>query len=255
MNYILYKTLSLFIMPLGLTVIGLIVGIILFLMGKRKSGAIITILMTAWLWVWSTPVWADFIMGSLEHRFSYRSAAEYPVADDIVILAGGTRGTAGKNLPPLDLGGASDRELFGAELYHAGKAKTIIVSGGAEPISGTGLAGLSMKRFLEIMGVPANAIRIGGESKNTIENAEEVERMMAVTGERTILLVTSAAHMQRAMWLFKRTKLKVIPAPTDFEVLHPPFTLSRLLPAADALQASTTALREYMGLWVYKIAI
>jgi uncharacterized SAM-binding protein YcdF (DUF218 family) len=56
------------------------------------------------------------------------------------------------------------------------------------------------------------------------------------------------------MWLFKRTKLKVIPAPTDFQVLHPPFTLSRLLPAADALRASTVAIKEYMGMWVYKIA-
>lgn len=241
-------------MPLGLTVIGLIVGIILFLRGKRKSGAIITILMTAWLWIWSTPVWADFIRGSLEHRFSYRSAAQYPHADAIVILAGGTRGEAGKDLPPLDLGDASDRELFGAELYHAGKAKTIIVSGGVEPISGAGIAALSMKRFLEIMGVPANAIRVGGESKNTIENAEEVKRMMVAAGGRTIFLVTSAAHMRRAMWLFERIKLKVIPAPTDFEVLHPPFTLSRLLPTADALRASTAAVREYMGVWVYKIA-
>ncbi len=203
--------------------------------------------------MWSTPVWGDFIRGSLEHRFSYRPAAQYPLADVIVVLGGGTWGAAGKNLPPLNLGDASDRELFGAELYHAGKAKTIIVSGGVEPISGTGVAGLSMKRFLEIMGVPASAIRVGGNSKNTVENVEEVKRMMVAAGGKTILLVTSAAHMRRAIWLFERIKLKVIPAPTDFEVVYPPFTLSRLLPDADALRSSTAALREYMGMLVYKI--
>lgn len=206
-----------------------------------------------WLWLWSTPLWANFMCRKLESQNIWRPANEYPVADAIVVLGGGIRGNAGKSMPSLDLGAAADRELFAAQLYHEGKSKVVIVSAGLDLISGTGVAGLGMKQFLVMLGVPSGAIRVEPFSKNTIENAREVQRMMQVVKGRSILLVTSAMHMPRARWIFGRTGLLVIPAPADFEAVKLPFSLNLILPDAQAMGASTNAAKEIIGLWITKL--
>jgi hypothetical protein len=44
--------------------------------------------------------------------------------------------------------------------------------------------------------------------------------------------------------------LKVIPAPTDFEVIEAPDDWLRWLPDAAALNGSATAMKELVGQWV-----
>ena len=206
-----------------------------------------------WLWLWSMPLWSDFIRGQLESKFTYHAANEFPVADAIVVLGGGVRGYAGPALPAIDLNRAADREFFAAQLYKSNKSKVVILSGGADPILRTGATALGMKIFLIDLGIPARAIRIDVLSRNTVENAREVTRMVKLFKGNTILLVTSALHMQRAVWLFSQSGLKVIPAPTDFEVVRIPFSLYRLLPDAEALENSSRAAREIIGLWTYRL--
>jgi len=169
-------------------------------------------------------------------------------------LGGGIRGEIGSKFPAFDLGSAADRDLFAAQLYKAGRATKVIVSGGIDPISGAGSMGLAQKHFIEMLGVPSDSILVEGNSRNTIENAKEVEKLMRKVKGKSILLVTSALHMPRAYWLFSRTGLKVIPAPTDFEVASGHFTIHHLLPSSGALEASTNAWREYIGLWVSKLS-
>lgn len=208
-----------------------------------------------WLWVWSTPVWSDFIRNSLEKAYPYKPPQSYPSADAIVVLGGGIRGYAGPDLPEIDLNRASDRELFASKLYHAGKSGRIILSGGADPIRRTGAQASAMKIFLINLGVPARDICLGTRSRNTVENRDEVEEIIKRSGGRSILLVTSALHMKRSVWLFSRTALQVIPAPSDFEVVPAPFSLYRLIPDAEALENSTRAAREILGLWVYRVGL
>lgn len=60
--------------------------------------------------------------------------------------------------------------------------------------------------------------------------------------------MTSALHMPRALALFQATDLKVIPAPTDIEVIHRDNAHPlRWLPDAQALADSTRAFKEYVG--------
>jgi uncharacterized SAM-binding protein YcdF (DUF218 family) len=208
-----------------------------------------------WLWGWSTPVWSDYIRNSLESAYPYQFPRSYPTADAIVVLGGGVRGYAGPQFPNIDLNRASDRELFAAQLYRAGRARKIILSGGADPIRRTGAQASAMKIFLINLGVPARDIYLGTQSRNTVENRAEVEEIVKKSGGQSILLVTSALHMKRSFWLFSRTTLKVTPAPSDFEVVPAPFTLYRLIPDAEALENSTRAAREILGLWAYRMEL
>jgi uncharacterized SAM-binding protein YcdF (DUF218 family) len=306
LNYAFYKALALFLMPLGLALLAMITAVILLLYRRRKAALWLLIIVAGWLWLWSTPLWSNFLRGRLESQYTWKSAEQYPVADAIVVLGGGIRGDAGEGLPSLDLNSAADRELFAAQLYHAGRAKVVVVSAGTDPLSGTGVAGLAMKQFLVMLGVPAAAIQVEPASRNTIENATGVKRMMQRIGNQkrgtvgdtvmqkpavmghidtlergtighigvqkpammgqidtqmrgtmehggSILLVTSALHMPRAYWLFSRTGLRIIPAPADFEVVQPTFTVHQLLPDAGALETSARAAQEILGLWAVKL--
>jgi uncharacterized SAM-binding protein YcdF (DUF218 family) len=253
-DFIFYKTLLQFLMPLGLACVGFLAAVvILYKSNSKKKGIGLLLISLIWLWLWSMPLWSDFIRNRLESQYKYQPVVSYPKADAIVVLGGGVRGYAGSNLPSLDLNRAADRELFASQLYHAGKSKMIILSGGADPILRTGASAMAMKEFLIILGVPASSIRIGPGSRNTLENMQEVGKMMKEIKGNSILLVTSALHMPRAVWLFSHTGLHVVAAPTDFETSPIPFKLIRILPDAEALENSSRSAKELIGLWFYKL--
>lgn len=253
--FLFYKSVSQLVMPLGMAILCLLLSLVLLYFGKTRPVFYIIIFSVSWLWLWSTPVWSDYIRGTLESKFCYHPAESYPEADAIVVLGGGVRGYAGPNLPPIDLNRAADRELFAAQLFQKHRSGVILLSGGADPIFRTGISALGMKLFLINLGIPEKAIRISASSRNTVENVRDIIEMLKPFKGKTVLLVTSALHMQRANWLFSRSGLKVIPAPTDFEVVNSPFSFYRLLPDAEALENSSRALREIIGLWSYHLGL
>jgi uncharacterized SAM-binding protein YcdF (DUF218 family) len=212
-----------------------------------------------WIAVWSTPVFSDWIRHSLERRYPPNSMEALPRADVIVVLGGGVEPAFPPRLQP-DLGAAADRVWYGARLYHAGKAPRVLVSGGMLPWKSEGSLSeaASMQQFLRALGVPAEAIRLESGSTTTRENALETARLLAaeaveIPRPARVILVTSALHMRRALASFRAVGIDAVPASTDHEVVDDgPLTPLDLLPAADALEASSRALKEYLGLWVYR---
>jgi len=66
--------------------------------------------------------------------------------------------------------------------------------------------------------------------------------------------VTSASHMPRALAVFRLAGLPVEPSPTDFRVRHPLFDgIFDFLPDPAALGRTTAAIREMIGLAVYRM--
>ncbi|MDD4553507.1 MAG: YdcF family protein [Bacteroidales bacterium] len=251
--YTLYKGISQLVMPVGITIIGLILAGLLIALKKRKAGLICLVTAVVWLWMWSTPVWSDFVRSKLESAYPYRSPGAYPRADAIVVLGGGIRGFAGPDFPHIDLNRAADREFFAAQLFRAHKSARIILSGGADPLHRTGVAASGMKIFLINLGIPSANILLETRSRNTAENRDEVSKMMQELKGRKILLVTSALHMKRSVLLFSNTGLLIIPAPSDFEVVPAPASIYRLLPDAEALENSSRACREIIGISLYHL--
>jgi uncharacterized SAM-binding protein YcdF (DUF218 family) len=118
-----------------------------------------------------------------------------------------------------------------------------------------------MATILSQMGVPASAIIQDPDSFNTYENAVNVRKILEARGIRQVLLVTSAMHMPRSLLIFKHQGIAAIPAPTDFLVTEnelqelqssPQATLLNMLPDSDRLHQLTRALKEYIGLVVYR---
>ncbi len=195
---------------------------------------------------------------SLEWR--YLPLAVMPHVDAIVVLGGATRPA----VPPrigVELDASGSRLFEAARLYHAGIAPLVLVSGG-----GFGPAGEStseapeMAHVLRQLGVADAAMVLEEASRNTYENAVEARKILAPRGALHIALVTSALHMPRAVGLFRHQGFDVVPAPTDFNIIETPAAhaqsafvwLQRLIPSASSLAYTTRALREYLGIAVYR---
>lgn len=254
----LSKFLPPLIYPLGLAC--LLVAAALLLQKKARLQRWVLLLALGLLLLGSNRWVAMALMRPLEWR--YLPQGELPQAEVIVVLGGDTA-------PPIyprripEVGGSGDRLIYAAYLYKQGKAENILFSSGAIEWLYLAEPGNENVQLLELMGVPRHAIWLESKSLNTYENALYSRQILEEKGIRRILLVTSAFHMPRSVALFEHQGLEVIPAPTDFRTTQADWEalshgdirnlLVNLLPGPDNLQMVTVALKEYLGILVYRL--
>jgi len=251
------KLLPLFIYPLGLSSVLLVVAIATF--WKRPKTAAVAMGLALGILFFGANSWVgEGFIRSLEQQ--YPALTQNPAADAIVVLGGCTR-SAHSPRPWVEVSEAGDRVLYAAKLYRDGKAPQVILSGGRIHWKGGGQAeALDMAELIQTMGVPESALLLEPESLNTYENAINVNQILKQQElNGPLLLVTSARHMPRSMAIFQKLDLSVIAAPTDFRVTDfnentgfLGFVL-QLLPDVEALQLTTDALKEWIGLVTYKL--
>lgn len=254
----LSKLLPLFLYPLGL--ISLLLLGIGFWSWRQQLGlqwpalvALAILLVSANSWV------SDALLRTLEYQ--YLPTEDLPQAPVIVVLGGGLyQATYPRQFP--EVAEAGDRIIYGAQIYQEGKAPYIIATGGRIPWLGTVATSEAedMALLLQRLGVPREAIIKEEKSLNTRQNAVFTQKILQQRGINTIILVTSGYHMPRAKRVFEKLGITVIPAATDF--LSQPsgknnFNLANvilsLMPDAKSLQMTTMALKEYLGLVIYKL--
>jgi uncharacterized SAM-binding protein YcdF (DUF218 family) len=254
----LSKVLPIFIYPLGLISVCLVVALV---MSWKKFSweqlpiaiALITLLLSSNGWV------TTYLVTSLEWQ---NLPVDIPVADAIVILGGATK-SAAKPRPMVDVSEQGDRVLYGAKLYREKKAPIVIAAGGRiDWFYGGDPESSDMAQLLEMMGVPAEAILQDPDSLNTYQNAVNVKKILDERGISKILLVTSALHMPRSLLIFKRQGIDAIAAPTDFLVSELDSQslgnslqtiVLNFLPDSDRLDKTTKALKEYIGMAIYRL--
>ncbi len=241
--------------PLTLCLVLVPLGLLLMRWHWRRLGGGLIALGLVWLLLWSLPVPSFWLRAGLERQVPQRVAADYPEVAAIVVLGGGAEGDRPGWRDGPDLSSAADRVWFASRLYHAGRAPLVILVGGIVDDEGsTEPEADAMATFIEDLGVPASALLLEQHSRNTWENAFYTEGLLRDRHIGNVLLVTSALHMPRAVAIFRKLGIATIPAPTDFEAVPPsgPWLL-RWLPDAGALNGSSRALKEYLGLWVYRM--
>jgi len=248
----LSKILPIFLMPLGLVSLLLLVALVLLRRKKLRSAAGVIILALAVLWTASTPFVADRLYRHMESFYPPVPMESVPVRGCLVVLGG----ALGEVSPPrleFDMGEAVDRIYKAAVLYRAGKAPVVIVTGGNQPWSESKTPEADLIRGLLIeWGVPREAILLEGKSRNTRENALFSKDIMDSISCEEALLVTSAAHMPRAVAAFHSVGLSVTPVSTDVRAPKQALPiLMNFLPDADALVKTSNAIREWLGQQVY----
>ncbi|HYW20599.1 MAG TPA: YdcF family protein [Nodularia sp. (in: cyanobacteria)] len=253
----LSKLLPLFFYPLGLVSISLIVALVT--LWKRPRIAAIAISLALSLLLICSNGWvAKSLVRSLE--WQYLPPIPVPNAEAIVVLGGATKSVYPPR-PTVDLSESGDRVIYAAQLYRQQKAPIIILSGGRIDWRGGGdPESADMADVLTSIGIPSEVIVQEPDSLNTYQNAVNVKKILQSRGIGKVLLVTSAMHMPRSLKIFQRQGIDVIAAPTDFLVSQgevqelsstPKAAILNLLPDTSNLHQFTSALKEYIGSFVY----
>jgi uncharacterized SAM-binding protein YcdF (DUF218 family) len=249
----LSKILPIFVMPLT---IGLILGFVALVLMRRsnhKSAAVCIVLAIAVVWFSATPLVAEQFYRNLEARYPPIPVTKVPQAGCIILLGG----VVAPPVPPrvdADYTEAVDRLFKATELYRAGKARWLIVSAGNQPWSASPWAEADLLRDqLMAWGVPKESIFLEGSSRNTRENAVYSKNAIDSIGCGTSLLVTSAAHMPRALAAFKSVGADVFPVSADVRITERAVPgMMEFFPNAAALAMTSEAIREWIGWWIYR---
>ena len=252
---LLTKLMPIFVYPLGLVILISIIGLVLAGMGRRRLALVFGVGAASWLWVASMPVFADWAIATLEQQYPAVPLEEMPHADVAIVLGGAVSQPA----PPrveVDLNKSIDRVFYAAKLFHAKRVRSVFVTGGNIPWRPSVVPEAELIRSLLVDWgqVPAKAIEITTQSRNTYENALEIKELRGERPFDSALLVTSAAHMPRAMAVFEKAGLPVSAATTDIEALKEvPWTPLRWLPDASSLTTTTMAMKEWLGFVAYRL--
>ena len=251
----LSKIAPLFLLPLGVTLILLMAGLVF---GRRAF----FIVALAVLYTGSIPLVGRQALKLIEGDAVRNTPQSAPSGDAIVVLSGGRIVAPGTS--KISEWTDADRFFGGVELYQAGKAPLLVFTGGATlwepsaPSEGEILVG-----FARRYGVPAEAVVTTGRVYNTAEEAEAVARLLADRSHlgpeakkkpQSLLLVTSAFHMPRAKAQFEAQGFMVVAYPVDFLVSsEKQITILDFLPSANALSQTELAIREFYGRIFYQI--
>jgi uncharacterized SAM-binding protein YcdF (DUF218 family) len=206
----------------------------------------------------SSPLVATPLIGLLESWHRPPQLTPTDRFDAIVVLAGGIeeKGSLRPTTEPSSY--SRNRTTCGVNLYQQGYAPTLVLTGGDGQIFGTGpQEAVEMKRWAVRLGVPESATKIDTEARNTYENATGTKRLL---GPASILLVSSASHLPRAVPVFTKQGFRVTPAPCDYASQNLPgenwdnIDPFDVLPNDISLQYTREAVSEVAGIVIYWLA-
>lgn len=212
-----------------------------------RLGISISIVITSLLFLAALPVIGARMLEDVEVKPPDKP--DFSAAQAIVVLGGGLRRGDGDKVPDTLGPWSMERLDYAAHAYKQLNLK-VLVSGGWPPGAHTAEATL-MKTVLEgDFGVPVSWVE--NRSHTTWENALYTKELLQPQGISTVVLVTNAWHMRRAVWSFERVGLHAIPypAPLTYEETD---RAANYLPSMRALDDSFHALHEAIGLAFYQL--
>lgn len=239
-----------FVIPLNLCIALLVIGAILFITRRRKTGLFLAFCGIAWALFWSLPASSLWAGGRLEQLYPHTLPDALPQAQAIVVLGGHTANSRHNWFEPYNAENASPRIDTAAVLYQTRRAPHIILSGAA--LEGSVSEAEMMAKLLRQKGVPDDALILETRSYTTYENAVFTRATLDEHDMNRVLLVTSALHMPRAMAVFRKQGIGAIAAPSRPQIVVPDDpSFSFWQPNARALAASRSIVKEYVALMVY----
>jgi uncharacterized SAM-binding protein YcdF (DUF218 family) len=185
----------------------------------------------------------------LEKDYINKQAVGTKSIDAVVVLGCGTKEINALKTT-FNSGIESLRVLHAVVVYNKTGAKYFVCCGaGSDRMSQAEV----MARLAEKLGVPGEKIRIESNSKNTSENASEVNKMFA-NKNIAIGLVTSAFHMKRSEREFKKYFTNIVPLPAHYLYSSPGKNIViRYMPQSEELYKTSFAVKEIIGQLWYRL--
>ena len=198
----------------------------------------------------SSPL-TSMLYSAHEQQYLPTKISESQVADAIVLLAG----DVSIPVPPrVETQLRGNRVIHTMRLFRAGKAPMVIVTGG-NVFKQENLKGEAeyTAELLHELGIPRDAIIVESSSRTTRENAIETEKVIRRHKLESVLLVTSAFHMPRALATFHSIGIDAIPSPSSISAKLARPGIIEWIPKLDGLGKLKSLFHEKLGILVYRV--
>lgn len=191
---------------------------------------------------------ASIFINSLENDYeSLLDSNKIKSAEYIIILGGGY--TDDEKMPASSQLGVSSlaRLVEGMRLKRINPTAKLIFSGGKQFNENKTQASLSNKAYLSLINDTIINI-LSEQAHNTKSEADEAFELI---GKSKLILVTTASHMPRSVYLFNKMGCNVIAAPCDFTVKD--FEYFPGFPSGMSIHQTEIAIHEYVAICGYKL--
>jgi uncharacterized SAM-binding protein YcdF (DUF218 family) len=213
----------------------------------RRAGIALALASGLCLYGAATPALSSCLLRRVESALPRN--VDLGAAQAIVVLGGGVRRGNGADIPDRLDSLSVERVVFAAEANRA-LGLPVVVSGG-RAVGARIAEGTLMKAALETEFAVAVAWN-EDESHTTWENAIYTARLLLPEKLKTVVLVSHAWHLPRALWAFERAGFKALPWPAP----RTAFRVSRIadfVPSITALNDTFYALHEMIGAVYYQL--
>lgn len=252
--FILSKLAGTLLMPGNLAVAVLFAGTVMMFSRKVRwvrRGRRLTLAMVLGLFLVALTPLDRLLIAPLEQRFSQPLPLPATV-DGIVVLGGAIDPAGSAQHHQVSLNAAAERMTALVELGRRYPDARLVFSGGSGSVLHPEAKEAPFARaLLDQLGFDTHRVLFEGQSRNTWENAQFSRQMIMPETGQTWLLVTSAAHMPRAVGAFRAAGWAVVPYPVDYRCAKAgmglDFSLAKGLSDLDAVA------REWLGLVYYRL--
>lgn len=251
MSFIIGKLLWLIAAPANFLLLLLAVGTLRLTLSQRQRGLSLVFAATVGLIAAAFLPGGEWFLMPLENRFA---SSEPPAQiDGIVVLGGAVDEVVSQARGRPSLTGEAERVVQASELARRYPQARVAVVGGTGRFSGAALPEAAvMRKFLVDRGVDPGRITEEARSRNTYENAVFGFQAVKPKSGESWILITSAAHMPRAVGCFRRAGWQVTPYPVDFRTTGRLSWLSNWTPIEEIALLNIAA-KEWVGLAAYYV--
>ncbi|GJD94661.1 YdcF family protein [Methylobacterium iners] len=254
MFFPLSKLIFFAITPSNLLILMGLLGIVLVLAGRVRSGRWLALFGLAGLLVAGLSPLANWVARPLEERFPAFAPDERPVAG-IIVLGGAIETRLALARGQLLLNDAGERQIIMADLARRFPEARLVFSGGSGNLRGDGGSEADVvSKFADVLALPRTRLILEDRSRNTRENAAFTAALVKPRPDQRWLLVTSAWHMPRAIGCFRQAGFDVTAYPVDYRTGGPADALRFAGFASEGLALLDLVVKEWVGLTAYRLA-
>jgi uncharacterized SAM-binding protein YcdF (DUF218 family) len=248
------KIQTLLLLPPGVIIVLALLGFLIQIRWMLAGSLIVALSLTALL-ILSLPLTGYELMRGIETRFPplrLTTATDAGPPPGAIVILGGGRYTDAAEYGEGDSVNRQtlERLRYGAHLHRL-TGLPILVTGGApygEQVAEATLMQTALTRDFQV-----EVKWVEDKSANTYENAKYSKALLVAAGIRRVYLITHAAHMPRAVWVFENLGVDTVPAPMGYTTLGKvDREMLGYFPSAQGLLLSSSALHERLGLMWYK---
>ena len=234
-----------FVLPPTIFIVICLLGAVLNFF-RPRSGAIVVLSSSILLYLFATPAVSTFLIDQL--LMLVPASPDLTAAQAIVVLGGDYKVGDGVNVPDL-VGRLTLERLAAAARLYSRLELPVIVTGGPVAGSDTSLAKLMREELEKDFSIPVKWVE--DRSRTTYQNALYTAQLIQPLNITTVVLVTNAWHLPRALWSFNRVGFHALPfSPRE---ASQSIDFQDFLPTAKAFNRSFYACHEIIGLAYYRM--